>query len=368
MKKAGQSIKKTWKWLMNKFLFRISKEQWKGIVPSISFSNRENTILGSILVGLLMVALLIRSYITGNPLPTKILEYVTLGICVLTGLVSSFLIKADNYRGTRIMVYFFISAILVYSSVLGTYCSPNKIAATFGAIIIAAPLLFTDKPWVMNLSTIVHVAIFVTMAGFFDGKDYASGDIVNAVTFGLISLIVGSYLNSVKLKRYISETALLRLSNTDLLTGLNNRNSYEQNLPDYRKRCQKNIDCIYLDSNNLHEVNNTKGHATGDEMLRMIASSLRKHFGEKDTYRIGGDEFVALVVDGEKEKVDAELKEFLDEMTANSCFVSVGTSHAEAAETIDIRSLINKAEADMYVAKRDYYLTQGEKPRNTTGD
>lgn len=367
MNKVRDSIKRTWVWLRNKFLFKIDKEQWKEILPSLSVSNHENTILGAILVSLLIAALLIRSYLLGVSLPTKILEFVTLGLCQATLLVSV-LTKPENYGFIRVTVYVFIAITLIYSSVLGTYCSPDKIAATFGAIIIAAPLLFTDKPWVMNLSTIFHVAFFVTLALLFDGKDYASGDSVNAVAFGIISIIVGSYLNSVKLKRYVSEAALKRLSNTDLLTSLNNRNSYEQNLPSYRARCKKSLHCIYLDANNLHEINNNKGHAAGDELLQEIASALRKQFGQKDTYRIGGDEFVALVVDGSKEEVEKKLEDFMKEISEKGYDVSIGESFASVGDGADIRSLINKAEADMYVAKRAYYLTHGSELRNSTSD
>ena len=57
------------------------------------------------------------------------------------------------------------------------------------------------------------------------------------------------------------------LSETDLLTGLFNRNSYEQKLKTYSSMCNQVLPCVYVDVNGLHELNNTRGHAAEDKML-----------------------------------------------------------------------------------------------------
>lgn len=82
-----------------------------------------------------------------------------------------------------------------------------------------------------------------------------------------------------------------------MLTGLLNRNSYEKNVLEYPGRCRESVTCIYVDVNGLHTLNDSKGHAAGDEMLRAVAGALRDCFGEKDVYRIGGDEFVVFARD-----------------------------------------------------------------------
>ena len=64
------------------------------------------------------------------------------------------------------------------------------------------------------------------------------------------------------------------MSEIDMLTGVRNRNSYEQNLSIYPSLCKKNLSCIFADLNGLHELNNTKGHEAGDKMLQFVAGKL----------------------------------------------------------------------------------------------
>lgn len=85
---------------------------------------------------------------------------------------------------------------------------------------------------------------------------------------------------------------LKKLGNFDELTGLKNRNAYEQALNGYESSSQRYC-CIYADANGLHDLNNTYGHEAGDKMLITVAIAMKTAFGANDTYRIGGDEFIA---------------------------------------------------------------------------
>ena len=50
-----------------------------------------------------------------------------------------------------------------------------------------------------------------------------------------------------------------RLADTDVLTGLLNRNCYEKNIVGLSAACKESLTCIYVDVNGLHELNNTRG-------------------------------------------------------------------------------------------------------------
>ena len=176
--------------------------------------------------------------------------------------------------------------------------------------------------------------------------------------FGTISAIVSTYMMSLKCERFLYERKVSVLSQTDLLTGLCNRNSYEQRLKEYASAGSMAVACIYVDVNGLHEMNNTMGHAAGDRMLKFVGSVLQKEFGENNSFMIGGDEFVVLAPYEEVELIDEKTDRIKVLSEEKSYHVSIGYSAGNTSET-DISVLINTAEKRMYDAKRMFYQQKG---------
>ena len=144
------------------------------------------------------------------------------------------------------------------------------------------------------------------------------------------------------------------MSETDQLTGLNNRNCYEWRLDTYAAVYKHSICCIYIDINGLHELNNTKGHKAGDEMLQYIADVVKKQFGKKDTFRIGGDEYVAFALELSEEDVKSRIAEMNAQITEKGYHAAVGYAY-HSGKTADINSMIVNAESKMYQDKAEYY-------------
>ena len=90
------------------------------------------------------------------------------------------------------------------------------------------------------------------------------------------------------------------LSQSDELTGLNNRRGfYSFGLQQMKiaKRLKKENYLVFLDIDNLKEVNDTYGHAVGDLLLQGVTSALKTTLRESDVIgRIGGDEFAVLAM------------------------------------------------------------------------
>lgn len=152
-----------------------------------------------------------------------------------------------------------------------------------------------------------------------------------------------------------------KLAENDVLTGLLNRNCYEEKLTKYPAECKESVACVYADVNGLHEVNNTQGHEAGDRMLQTVAKVMMDSFLEGDVYRVGGDEFVAFAKDvtedhirGRMELMEAILKE-------RGYYVSMGMGIQEMP--VDMESLIKTAEKEMYQEKDRYYVQLGENRR-----
>src|SRR6185295_6935205 len=82
----------------------------------------------------------------------------------------------------------------------------------------------------------------------------------------------------------------------DPLTGLANRRLFADRISmalDHARRNQSAMAVVYLDLDGFRQVNNTFGHAAGDDLLKMVARRLVATVREEDTVaRLGGDEFI----------------------------------------------------------------------------
>ncbi len=92
---------------------------------------------------------------------------------------------------------------------------------------------------------------------------------------------------------------LANLASHDALTGLLNRREFEQRvraIVDYREGEEGQHAVLYLDLDQFKVVNDTSGHAAGDELLRQVGTLLRPRLREGDVLaRLGGDEFGVLL-------------------------------------------------------------------------
>ena len=159
---------------------------------------------------------------------------------------------------------------------------------------------------------------------------------------------------SITIENFVIKDAMTRLAETDQLTQLRNRTSYERYLPLYPTLCRKSLACIYADVNGLHELNEAKGHEAGDTMLKFIADALQAQFGAFHAYRIGGDEYVAFATDTDAEVLTEKLNTFTRIVESEGYHVSVGYE-IQSAGSIQMSALIKAAENKMYQAKQEFY-------------
>ncbi len=161
-------------------------------------------------------------------------------------------------------------------------------------------------------------------------------------------------------KKRAMERRLRKLSFTDKLTGLGNRNNYIQTLEQLEKIPPPNLGVVFIDLNGLKMVNDQLGHDAGDKYIKNLADVFRKHFREEDIYRIGGDEFVFLTQRIQepifREKIET-LKKEAHKLYPDS--ISVGSVWRE--NNIRPAQMIRKADFLMYENKKEYYLRRDAK-------
>ena len=122
--------------------------------------------------------------------------------------------------------------------------------------------------------------------------------------------------------------ALTESSYTDYLTGLKNRNGFYETVHKLIRDSEKekvplNLAILYIDLDNFKYYNDTFGHDVGDLVLKEIAKILNDSAGEKGfAVRYGGDEFLIILTDSNKEEAVATAKMTLDTILLKNGFVS----------------------------------------------
>ena len=139
-------------------------------------------------------------------------------------------------------------------------------------------------------------------------------------------------------------------ASTDELTGARRRGVGLEELDREIKRARREntgLVVAYVDVDGLKLVNDTHGHAAGDEVLRSVARGLRRQMRTYDLLiRMGGDEFLCALPGVSAKEAAARFGDFgpgLNGSTANS--VSVGFGELRGDDTTD--ALVQRADADM---------------------
>ncbi len=164
-------------------------------------------------------------------------------------------------------------------------------------------------------------------------------------------------------ERKKTEELIWKQANYDALTGLANRlmfnNRLQQELAN-RKRRGERLAVIYLDLDGFKDVNDTLGHAAGDELLVEVSGRLGKLVRKTDTVsRLGGDEFTLLITDFQQSELIGSLAEqVLNEIQKP---VNIQGSHIRISASVGIAlypedgqsldELTKHADVAMYQAK-----------------
>ena len=137
---------------------------------------------------------------------------------------------------------------------------------------------------------------------------------------------------------------------TDELTGARRRGVGLEELENEIKRARRedtSLVLAYVDVDGLKAVNDTHGHAAGDEVLRNVARGLRRHMRSYDLMvRMGGDEFLCALPEVSATEAGArfgDLRQDLNGSTGNS--VSIGFSELRESDSAD--ALVQRADSDL---------------------
>lgn len=184
------------------------------------------------------------------------------------------------------------------------------------------------------------------MVGFL-GVDNPRAHYDDATLLASIQFFVTNSLDRKKQQAYLE-----KLSYRDMLTGLYNRNRYIERLEAYKQVQDQQIGAIYIDLNGLKKVNDEQGHRAGDELIVRAAGTIAGIFAE-DAYRVGGDEFVVILLDVSREEFARKTEQLRRQMQENGVDASIGG--VWQASTENLEDLLRRADENMYREKKRYY-------------
>ncbi len=331
----------------------LSKEDFELVRDDVKKSNKNNLLFFSIIFSIYMGILLGVSNFSSLAKANIWIYLGELTICILCYIFTKWIIK-ENYYLTMIFVYIFILGLLFLSALSGTLMSPDNKTVIYPVYLLLLPVLFMDRPIKLDIGIFLSVVFFSIFGYFVKSYDIYVQDLLNVIMLCLASIVINAYLISVKYRSLVSEKKIAIVSDLDLLTGLKNRNCYERKIQEYQNDEHENCQLIFFDVNGLHELNNNLGHEEGDKMLKFIAKTIKEIFGEKDTYRIGGDEFIALTINNFDMNLDEKIELFKHTVEEENYHVSVGFQ-SSFEHCYDMTALSKLAETKMYEDKENYY-------------
>lgn len=206
------------------------------------------------------------------------------------------------------------------------------------------------------------IGLIILTGGTLSSATHDEGLIITTLhLFLAVSAVLTAMSFFIVLSRDIFKDLETR-SESDPLTGLLNRRGFEKyakQLLEASTRTSASLAVIDLD--HFKSVNDTHGHAAGDDVIRTIADLLKRRISDQAiAARLGGEEFVVLtsgtsLIDG---KAQAEaIKQTFGELifkfenTQARCTASIGIAQHRTGETI--YGLLSRADEALYLAKSD---------------
>lgn len=263
------------------------------------------------------------------------------------------LFYASQYSSRRVVIYAYLLTILsLFFSVMGGYyfgiCDVNMLplsdspAADFLRLLTGrvSPVLPNTAPWV-SLTLLFVLPRSIILLAFIPVIQQISGSIA---------------------KNAIYTAELVRLSETDKLTQFYNKRKFDEMSADYYPTLDR-VAVLFIDVNNLKQINDTYGHAQGDNVIAGIAGCITDLTAEsRKVYRVGGDEFIMVLENPANGETEALISAFYDALAARQPMSSIPISASvgwAVGPGLDIHALTDQADADMYRNKRLAHAKNG---------
>ena len=270
------------------------------------------------------------------------------------------LILSDILAGNSAMSVYGIAIVVLMHLFLYKMLLPSYEKARF---------FFSSGWWKLNLILVFFFIQFLNQYAFSIDMSNAPNVIFDFVIFSIIF-----YLTLILIFDLVKDTAevnkktfenheLKNVAYIDVLTKMQNRAAYEKftrrQVLNHRKNAGTSFIFVILDIDGFKNINDTKGHAAGDEILKQVGSVIAEYSERYNcqSFRYGGDEFILLIEDvrlSYAKDLIAKLNEEL--FNLYNITLSYGCSKVDFNNTKPFNVALEIADAIMYSNKEQYYL------------
>lgn len=258
------------------------------------FFSSQESFRRAIVVRLLIVTpicLIVNASMLQGPSPVVREISIAFG-AVLAGL-AQFYMGSNRSAATSAYTQFAILAVILFTNIVMRLRLPYAIMTSL--VMLAGDIFFLQadrmqsrQEELLGLGMIVAITLITLIANYSANREERLNYLL-----GLRDEILVKDLN-------ILNQQLLRRSESDALTGLANRHSFDVHFDEMWKRAAVSttaLSVIVVDVDHFKQLNDRYGHLYGDEVLRRIGSLLQQALRAKDDFaaRFGGEEFVILL-------------------------------------------------------------------------
>ena len=186
---------------------------------------------------------------------------------------------------------------------------------------------------------------------------------VAAALFAIaLALLLSNYSYMVNITRKKDEElgAVKDIALTDSLTHVKSRHAFRQTEEMMNGQiAAQDVEpfaVVVCDMNDLKRINDTQGHEAGDDSIRAASSLVCKIFDHSPVFRVGGDEFAAVLKGADYENretlIAALQKQSQENAERDEVAVASGMAEYRRGEDLTVRSVFERADARMYENKR----------------
>lgn len=250
------------------------------------------------------------------------------------------------YRGTEYWIYIF-------------FCAASFLYILFVFALIG---IRTKLRNFLCLLLIASITLIGQVANIIDGS-INSGYMSICVTAVLLYIFIQNMLRHMMIEKITVEQ---EISNHDALTKVFSRISFDHKIEELDKKIKDSSTDVKFavcecDLNNLKLINDTFGHDTGDLYIIGCCKSICDIFKHSPVYRIGGDEFVAILQSDDYinlDKIKEDVKKFTEKEVKSNRILSEKKSFAAGFAVFDTSSdksfndVMKRADTEMYENKK----------------
>ena len=151
----------------------------------------------------------------------------------------------------------------------------------------------------------------------------------------------------------------MKMAYTDPLTGVKSKHAYNEAEEDMDQRIAEGavseFSVVVFDLNDLKVVNDSRGHEVGDEYIKDACKLICTCFKHSPVFRVGGDEFVAILEEedyaNQEELLERFEKQVLENLGRDKTVVAFGCARFDPRQDKSTRMVFERADASMYGKK-----------------